>query len=204
MNRIVKQPEERYREIVDTAKRLFEQHGYENTTMRHIMDELNIAKGTIYHYFTSKEDLLEAVVTSTVDEFIAAMKAVLHETEGDGLTKLRALTKASSIEETNAPLLEYLHIPANIGMHTRQLAELVNKLAPLYAQAIEQGVTEGIFQTDHPLESAEFILAGMQFITDMGVYPWKPQALSRRAAALPALAEAQLKAPKGSFDFLVE
>ncbi len=62
MARIVKKAEERREEIIAAAREIFQLKGYESTTMHAVMKKLNIAKGTIYHYFASKEALLEAVV----------------------------------------------------------------------------------------------------------------------------------------------
>ncbi|MBS0627256.1 MAG: TetR/AcrR family transcriptional regulator, partial [Verrucomicrobia bacterium] len=55
-----------------------------------------------------------------------------------------------------------------------------------------------------PLESAEFILSAIQFLTDMGIYPWTEDVLKRRIQAFPLLIEKLLQAPSGSFQFLVE
>ena len=204
MVRIVKKPEERRQEIVATARELFQKKGYENTAMQDIMGALGIAKGTIYHYFKSKEELLEAVVEDTANEYIAGLEKVLNETEGTGLDKMRALITSGNVEEQYEELLEHLHRPGNVSMHTQQLAVTLSRLAPLYASAIRQGCQEGIFQSEHPLECAEFLLAGIQFLTDTGFYPWSQDDLVRRAMAIPAIVEAQLNAPKGSFDFLIE
>ena len=203
MARTVKKPEERRQEIVETARELFQNKSYESTTMQDIMNALGIAKGTIYHYFKSKEELLEAVVEDSVDKYIAGLEKVLNETEGNGLDKMRALIKSGNVEEEQGNILEQLHDPGNIGMHTRQLAITISRLAPLYASAIQQGCEEGIFQTQHPLECAEFLLAGIQFLTDIGFHTWSEKQLTRRAMAFPALIEAQLNAPKGSLDFLL-
>ena len=203
MVRTVKKPEERRQEIVVTARELFQNKSYESTTMQDIMNALGIAKGTIYHYFKSKEELLEAVVEDSVDKYIAGLEKVLNETEGNGLDKMRALIKSGNVEEEQGNILEQLHDPGNIGMHTRQLAITISRLAPLYASAIQQGCEEGIFQTQHPLECAEFLLAGIQFLTDIGFHTWSEKQLTRRAMAFPALIEAQLNAPKGSLDFLL-
>ena len=204
MNRTVKSPAARYREIVSAARGLFQEKSYETATIRDIMTRVGVAKGTIYHYFDSKKDLLEAVIEQMVDEYVAGMQAVLGEAQGNALDRLRALIAAGDVRDEHAEELEYLHRAGNIGMHTRQLAVTISQLAPLYATVIRQGCDEGLFQTEHPLECAEFLLAGVQFLTDMGVYPWKQAELLRRAQALPALIEAQLQAPKGSFDFLLE
>ena len=50
----------------------------------------------------------------------------------------------------------------------------------------------------YPLESAELLLAGLQFLTDHGIYPWSPEDLQRRHRAIPGLIEAQLKAKPGT------
>jgi AcrR family transcriptional regulator len=204
MVRTVKKPEERRQEIIATARELFETKEYSKTTMQNVMDQLGIAKGTIYHYFKSKEELLEAVIEQTVAEYISGMQAILSETEGNALDKMRVLITAGQVSDQHGEILEQLHHPGNVGMHTRQLAVTLSELAPIYASVIQQGCDEGIFQTEHPLESAEFLLTGIQFLTDLCIHPWQPEDLLRRVIALPALIEAQLQAPKGSFNFLIE
>lgn len=204
MVRTVKKPEERRQEIIAAAVELFNTKGYEKTTMQNVMDALGIAKGTIYHYFKSKEDLLEAVIEQSVEEYLAVMQTVLDESTGNALDKMRLLFVSGQVADEQEEILEHLHRPGNAGMQTRQLAVMIAGLAPLYAKVIQQGCDEGVFQTEYPLESAELILAGIQFLTDMGIHPWEPEALMRRALSFPALLEAQLRAPKGSFDFLIE
>lgn len=62
-----KKTEERRGEIVAATCQLFLSKGYDSTTMREVMRHLGIAKGTIYHYCASKEELLEAVIESLVE-----------------------------------------------------------------------------------------------------------------------------------------
>lgn len=204
MTRIVKKPEERRHEIISAARELFQEQQYEKTTMKDVMDKLGIAKGTIYHYFKSKEELLEAVVEQTGDDYVAAMQTLLDGTEGNALERFQILIASGNIAEDEEHLLDQLHRPGNVGMHTRQLAITISKLAPLYASVIQQGCEEGIFQTEYPLECAEFLLSGIQFLTDIGMHPWSQTELIRRVIAFPTLVETQLQAPKGSFGFLAE
>ena len=205
MVRIVKKAAERRLEILKTARHLFQTKEYEKTTMQDVMDHLGIAKGTIYHYFKSKEELLEAVVENIVDENIEQMQLMITAMKGNALEKIRILIKAgSSIAENNDKVLEHLHQPGNTGMHTRLLAVALIKQAPFYGELIRQGCEEGIFHTDAPLECAEFILSSIQFLTDTGIYPWTQEDLVRRARAFPGLIEAQLKAVPGSFQFMLD
>jgi len=204
MVRIVKKAAERRSDIVESARQLFRTKGYDKTTIQDVMDQLGIAKGTVYHYFKSKEELLEAVVDDIVAKDLVGKRELMKKTPGTALEKVRILLRAGSVADEEAEILEDLHQPGNQGMHIRQLAVALMAEAPLYAELIEQGCREGVIQTDHPLECAEFILSGIQFLTDMGIHPWEQQDLMRRAMAFPAIIEAMLKAPQGSFQFLLE
>lgn len=204
MARIVKKFEDRRADIVKAARRLFQTKEYDKTTMQDVMDALGIAKGTIYHYFKSKEALLAAVIEDIVDQSVNHMQTLVKEAKGNALQKMKLLVKTGGIAEENKTLLDHLHRPGNEAMHTRLLAAALIKQAPLYAELIQQGCDEGIFTTEAPLECAEFILSGIQFLTDMGIYPWSQADLNRRILAFPKLIEQQLQAPPGSFKFLAE
>jgi AcrR family transcriptional regulator len=204
MARIIKKPEERRLEIINAARYLFQTQEYDKTSMQDVMNYLNIAKGTIYHYFPSKESLLQAVIESIVDENIEQMEAVVEQASGTALEKIQMLMGIGNIAAHNEKILEHLHQQGNDIMHIRLLTAVLARQAPLYARLIQQGCDEGVFTTKVPLESAEFILYAVQFLTDSGIYPWKHKDLDRRAQAFPQLIEQLLKSPQGSFDFMID
>ncbi len=203
MVRTVKKPTERKLDIIVAAKHLFQTKDYEKTTMQDVMESLGIAKGTIYHYFSSKQALLEAVVEHIVDSNIELMQVHVQKAKGNALKKLQVLIETGNIAAAHANILESIHRPGNEAMHVRLLATTLIKQAPLYAQVIKQGCDEGIFKTSAPLECVEFILCAVQFLTDSGIYPWKNEDVLRRIQAFPTIIESLLKAPKGSFTFLL-
>lgn len=202
MIRVVKKPEIRWQEIVTISRDLFLEKGYEKTTLQDVMNKAGIAKGTIYHYFNSKESLLEAVVENLADQYVFKLKEILDKSKGNALEQMKALLIASNVTNQQGKMLEQLHQPGNIGLHTRLLALTITKMAPLYASLIQKGCEEGLFKSENPLETAEFILAGIQFMTDSGFYPWKKGDILRRSHTIPAFVEIQLGAEKGSFNFL--
>lgn len=196
-------PINRRNEILKVARSLFLNKDYEKTTMVDIMDTLGIAKGTIYHYFSSKEALFEAVIEDIVEENVTHMEALVKNSPKNALEKIELLVNAGTISQENEKILEQLHKPANGALHSRLLAAALTKQAPLYAKVIQQGCDEGVFQTKVPLECAEFILSAIQFLTDIGIYPWTEEDLKRRIQAFPSLIEQLLNAPHGSFQFLI-
>jgi AcrR family transcriptional regulator len=207
MKRIVKKPDERRREIIQAARDLFQEKDFEAVTMQELMQKLNIAKGTIYHYFASKENLLEAVVENLIDKELRRKKHLLKSRQcrkKNALEKFRILVTSDTMAEDNEQILKSLHRPGNTLMHTRLLGQYVLKLSPVFAAVIQEGCEQGVFKTEHPRECAEFLFSGFQFLTDVGFYPWSQTQLSRRLKAFPSLIEAQLGAPKDSFSFLAE
>jgi AcrR family transcriptional regulator len=194
MVRVVKKPEERRREIISASRSLFLDQGYEKTTMQDIMTKLQIAKGTTYHYFKSKEELLDAVVAEMVDEYTGAIEKSLRECKGNAFEKMQTIVKAGRVVSPSTS-----HVIDNRELHARLLAVTIIKLAPFYAQIIAQGCEEGVFLVDYPLECAEVLIAGIQFVTDMGCHSWSQEDLERRMQAIPSLIESQLNAPKGTF-----
>ena len=203
MKRIVKKPEERRKEIISIAKKMFLEREYEKTSLNDIVNTLGVAKGTVYHYFKSKEELLDAVVELMSDEYMQMVKKSLGKIKISAQKRFQELVGSSNIASNMKDTLINLHRSGNIGLHTRLLAQCIEKLAPLYAEVIQHGCEEGIFKTDFPLETAEILLAGIQFITDTGFYPWKQEDLIRRSKALSVLVEAQLGAKKGSLDLKI-
>jgi AcrR family transcriptional regulator len=201
--RIVKKPEVRKMEIVKAARNLFLTKGYDQTTIDDVSKHLSVAKGTVYHYFDSKEQLLEAVVADMVDESTEAARDRLDRSSGNALARMRVLISAQRLPEDTATFLEQLDRPGNLGMYTRLAVASLERRGFLFAQLIEQGCREGLFQTDSPREAAEFILTAIGFLTDRRLYPWTQDELNRRARAIPTLVETLLKAPPGSFQFLL-
>ena len=203
MAKIVKKPMVRKAEIVKAASYLFQTKGYEKTTMQDVMSHLDIAKGTIYHYFKSKEALLESAIENMVMQNILKIQNLLQKAKGNALEKMRFLIEKGNMANDNADILDHLHRSSNANMHLRLLTATLLKLAPLYGKIIQEGCDEGIFQTEAPMECAEFILFAVQFLTDRGIYPWTQEDLLRRSQAFPKLIEQQLKASPGSFQFLI-
>jgi AcrR family transcriptional regulator len=178
------------------------QKGYESTTMSDVMRLLDIAKGTIYHYFRSKEEFLDAVLLYITDGEHRRIQQIFDTLQGNALERLQALIFSINHENHDTELLENLHKPANAGMHIRLHARTLLMLTPFFAELFEKGRQEGVFHLDDPLACAEFIFAATSFLTDMGFYPWTRDQLKRRIKAMPNLIERQLGAAPGSFDFL--
>ncbi|MFQ5806983.1 MAG: TetR/AcrR family transcriptional regulator [Phycisphaerae bacterium] len=80
--------EQRRREILGAAQTLFEQKGYEATTMAEIAQASSLAVGTLYKFFKDKRDLYQTLVAETVQDFERHLTAALREPPGDPVAQL--------------------------------------------------------------------------------------------------------------------
>ncbi|MDI2128443.1 TetR/AcrR family transcriptional regulator [Yinghuangia seranimata] len=64
--------------ILETAMRLFQERGYDKTTMRAIAAEAGVSVGNAYYYFASKEHLIQGFYDRVTQEHIAATRAAMH------------------------------------------------------------------------------------------------------------------------------
>jgi AcrR family transcriptional regulator len=203
--RTSKKHDVRLNEILDAAELLFIQKGYEKATINDILDKVEIGKGTFYHYFKAKEDVMNAVIGRMVERVVIAVGAVADNTELDAHEKMRRIILSLNISESpNGAMIEELHQPANAQMHQKSIVETIRASAPILAGVVEQGIREGVYSTLYPLETIEFLLAANQFIFDQGIFRWKPEEMASRAVAFTRIIELVLGAAEGSFHFLLD
>jgi AcrR family transcriptional regulator len=79
--------------IMETALEMLLERGYEQTTMRALAERAGVSLGNAYHYFRSKDDLIQAFYARTHDEHIAASARTL-ERERDLKTRLLEIMRA--------------------------------------------------------------------------------------------------------------
>lgn len=200
--RIVKDPEERKSEILDTAEKLFTTKGYNQTTIMDILNEIGIAKGTFYYYFKSKEEVMDAIIMRFVDADVAAAKKIAERPELPAIQKMFQILFAQKPENVGGKekMLEQFHQPSNAEMHQKGLVQSILKLTPVLAEVIGQGIREGVMTTDYPYETIEFLLASAQIIFDEGLFHWDTDQAVQKAKAFISIMETVLGAEKGSFD----
>lgn len=90
--------------ILATALRLFEEQGYDRTTMRAIAAEAGVSVGNAYYYFDSKEHLIHAFYGQNTERHVAAARPVL-DSDRDLVARLRGVLRAWV--EVNQPYHEF-------------------------------------------------------------------------------------------------
>ncbi len=161
--RVVKPPDQRKGELLDIAQELFLARGYDNATVNDVIDKAGVSKGAFYHYFTSKEALLEALAERFGRQSIVQLGDILEDRSIDALSRLNAfLARSRQLKTESAPMLRPLfgaiYRPENIVLYHRINAAVMGLMTPLLARIIAQGVEEEIFRTPDPVGTAEMVL----------------------------------------------
>ncbi|RWD61748.1 MAG: TetR/AcrR family transcriptional regulator [Mesorhizobium sp.] len=163
MARVIKSPEVRSAELLDCAQRLFFQRGYDDTTVNDIIREAGLSKGAFYHYFASKEALLEALAARIARESLTELEPMLEDPSLDAIGRLNALFSGSQrLNVELAPQLRktfaVVFRPENVVLFHR-IDEAARELAlPMIARLLRKGSEEGAFEVPDPIAFADMLL----------------------------------------------
>lgn len=165
--RVVKEAEERRNEILDVAERLFGTKGFDSTSTSDILNEIGIARGTLYYHFKSKEEILDATISRMMDCLIEKAKAIVEQKDIPVLQRLTMMMLSLNVSDGafGQELLKQMHKPQNALMHQKMERCLLSSINPIITGLINEGMEQGICQTDYPEEVAEmtFLYANTVF-----------------------------------------
>jgi AcrR family transcriptional regulator len=162
--RVTKVPEERKQELIDTAERLFLEKGYEQTTVADIVREIEVAQGTFYYYFSSKEEILEAIIEKDITALEEDVRQIMSREDANAAIKLNAVVNSIiGISTSRREIMNYLHEESNAVMHEKMERHTIERLVPLMTRVVAEGAHAGIFDVQYPTESVEFLLASLVY-----------------------------------------
>ncbi len=157
--------------FLDAAQKLIQLKGYEQMSIQDVLDELEVSRGAFYHYFSSKVELLEAVVDRIVVTAMALVTPVVDDPNLPAVDKLMRLFTGIAHWKTERKalmlaLLRVWYSDDNALVRDKLRRQMLMQLTPPLATIIEQGKAEGAFTVSSP-ESARPIVALLQGAQDL-------------------------------------
>ena len=153
----MKKGEKRKQELLKIAYDMFLTRGYENSSVDEIIAKAQIAKGTFYYYFPSKEKMLEDVLEMMIENEIEAADQIMAS-ELPVPQKIIGIIASIKPTEKEKPISDALMQPENVLMHDKIRKKLIGVIVPLLSRAVEEGVREGIFSCDNIPERVRMLL----------------------------------------------
>jgi TetR/AcrR family transcriptional regulator, cholesterol catabolism regulator len=150
-------------DIVSAAAKIFRTKGYHAGTVRDIADEVGILKGSLYHHFASKEELLYLVVK----EPIAQMYRTISEIAAADATAAEKLRRAISAHleafDRHYPhLFVYLRERESVKRRFREMIGFSPKeYERCWQQILREGIENGEFRPDLDIQVTSYGMLGM-------------------------------------------
>ncbi|MDE5619690.1 MAG: TetR/AcrR family transcriptional regulator [Ruminococcus sp.] len=173
-------------------------------TVDMIAKNAGIGKGSIYYYFESKDEIIDAVIERS---YSSAIKEYFTSTESCKTTyeKLRQLfvsiIKKEFLDNSHNVIIS-LHIQDDIILHYKMMMTAIKTVSPILTQILEDGVKDGSVHTEAPQESAEMIVAMLTFLLNRSFFPSDDASIFRKLRMYANVLETCLETEKGTFDFL--
>jgi AcrR family transcriptional regulator len=152
-------------QLLDIAARLFGEHGYEATTLEQIAQELGILKGSLYHYISSKAELLDLINRRRLEQLIAQAETI-EDLDLAADAKLEQVMRAhlATLDQYYPESSQWFVEPAPPRGGASDAAKPDD--APnrdyerLVSRIIAAGMTSGVFRSDLDPQVAALTLLG--------------------------------------------
>ena len=152
--------EEKRRLILDAAVRTFARKGYHASRVGDIAEEAGVAYGLVYHYFASKEDVLETIFRETWTELLDAVRAV--EESGEAATEqLRQVAAILLRSWRRQPdLVRVLVREVARSPEVQRRVDEIGEMFLAIERIVVRGQADGDFRPDLDPRLASWILYG--------------------------------------------
>lgn len=149
--------------IMKTAEKLFFEMGYAETSIQDILDALSISKGGFYHYFDSKNALLEEICRERSARDIERIRAELFSGKFSPVQKLNLLLGALHLfnrEDARfvAMVLKVSYVDGDVHFRDQMRTYMQDNLRMMVDEVLREGMADGSFFTRNPGQLGRILL----------------------------------------------
>ncbi|HEU5310973.1 MAG TPA: TetR/AcrR family transcriptional regulator [Candidatus Eisenbacteria bacterium] len=146
--------------ILDAAVRVFAEHGYHGSRVGDIAEDAGVAHGLLYHYFSSKEEVLRTIFAENWGQLIARFRAV-EAADESAAQKLEGMAKILLRTWRNDPALVTVMVrDVARSEHLQGQVLEVREAFAILERVIEEGQATGEFRRDVDPRFASWIVYG--------------------------------------------
>ncbi len=197
--------DDRKLEIIEVTRKLINEKGLLNTSTNDIARTVGISRGTLYHHYESKEAILDALVEQVSAEIYKRAREIANDESIPVMERLvKTILSLDLSQGSDHAILEHLNSPNNIILHQKVQKEMMVTIPGILSRIIEDGNNEGIFNTKHPYECMEMMVAYVSLAFDDDPMGMDEQESMKKLIALMRNLERMLGAQEGAFNIFVE
>lgn len=161
MARVTMKPELRREELLDVAFDLCRSQGFESMSVEQVTRAAGVAKGTFYHYFPSKDVMLEQLVQRFGDALFDHLSAAMTTADGTGRDRLRRLLEAAGsykLAQSDIAYASFIYRDDNFALRHRLFGAWRERAREVLTPVIREGQTDGTLAVADVDGAADIVL----------------------------------------------
>ena len=152
------------RRILDTARHLLVQEGYQNLTMRRIARAIDYSATSIYLHFDSKDALLHSLIHDGMMRLYEALEKTNQQVGGGPVKRLQALCRCFiefGLDNPEYYEVMFLLRPERMERYPPEKYRKARRNLDFFADALREGTDAGVFRVEDARVSASTIWAAL-------------------------------------------
>ena len=136
--------------ILREAAKLFREKGYSGTTLRELARNSGVQGGSIYHHFSSKQEILCQIMECTMDNLITSVTDIINK-EADPSEKLRKAVRFHiefHTTDTNETFVTDSELRSLDTVNYEKIVGMRDRYEQVYIQIMKDGVSSGKMKID--------------------------------------------------------
>lgn len=194
--------------ILDAFRELLENEDIQHISVNEIAKKAGIGKGSIYYYFSSKDEILNALIKRTYTDVVEMAKGLVHQTDLSIYARLAKITNAciaatgdflrrSEAVRNKMDVSERIYDSAYI--HQQFMKHSIVDFKEIYTEIIQQEIDKGTIQVDSAAEVAEIVLIVLTVKIDNTLSPSSDEETAKTLQTLITLLERGTGNEDGAF-----
>lgn len=155
--RPVDRKDHKRKRMIDSATALFAEKGFNDTSMLEIAGQADVAEGTVYEYFSTKENLLVSIPAEKLAELYDSIQR--NEPEKEIREIIARIFRFYNEDKDYAAVLVLL-LRTNRRFHQSEGSEMIENIFHVIRELIVRGQNEGAFKKDLDMEICRDMLFG--------------------------------------------
>lgn len=194
--------------ILDAMQELMATSSVSTISVSEIAQKAGIGKGSIYYYFNSKNDIIEAMIERSYSRVLDEGQALAASQDMGAFEKMEIIYQAcldSSLELKRQEAISTFNEQQQSALiHQKFAGMIITRLEPILADIIRQGVSEERIRCDYPDEAARIILTILTVTLDNSLAPLSQEQITRVLAGFAKMLAASQEIPESTLQFLLE
>ena len=192
--------------ILDAMQELMSASCVSSISVQEIAQKAGIGKGRIYYYFSSKNEIIEAVIERSYSRVLDEGRVLAASQDMDVFEKMKIIYQAcldSSMELKRQEAMNSFNEQQQSALIHQKFAQvIISKMQPILTDIFLQGIEEGKICCAYPQETARIVLTILTITLDNYLVPISHEQIRKTLSAFAQMQEKSMEIPQNTLGFL--